>query len=110
MLVGSWQDAVIAVVQWVFAISLLPTIFHPTDKPTFSTAVITAISLFVMASAMATLPHLRLSAVSVALGGIAWTVLAWQRYGINRRAGEPLFRRPKWTGKNNKASPVSDRS
>ena len=99
MLFGSWQDAVIAVVQWVFVISLLPTIFHPTDKPTFSTAALTAISLFVMSSAMATLPDLRLSAASVAFGGIAWTVLACQRYRINMRRGEPLFRRPEWMGK-----------
>jgi hypothetical protein len=99
MLAGSWQDAVIAIVQWVFVISLLPTIFHPTDKPTLSTAVLTAISLFVMASAMATLPHLRLSAASVVAGGIAWTVLACQRYRINMRKGEPLFRLPEWMGK-----------
>jgi predicted cobalt transporter CbtA len=96
---GSWQDAVIAVVQWVFVISLLPTIFHPTDKPTLSTAALTAISLFIMASAMATLPGLRLSAASVVFGGIDWTVLACQRYRINMRRGEPLFRRPGWMGK-----------
>jgi hypothetical protein len=71
----------------------------PTDKPTFATAALTAISLFVMAAAMATLPHLGLSAVSVAFGGIAWTVLAWQRYRINRRVGAPLFRRPDRVGK-----------
>jgi hypothetical protein len=99
MLDGSWQDAVIAVVQWIFALSLLPTIFHPTDKPTFSTAVLTSISLFVMAFAMATLPNLRLSAASVMLGGIAWTILAWQRYVINRRTGKPLLRRPEWIRK-----------
>jgi hypothetical protein len=89
-------DAVIAVVQWVFVVSLLPMVFHPTEKPSFSAAVLTATCFIVMAFTMATLPHLGMTAWSMAAAGIVWTVLAWQRYRINKRTDEPLFRRPKW--------------
>jgi glycerol-3-phosphate acyltransferase PlsY len=90
---SSWQGAVIAVVQWVFVLSLLPMVFHPTEKPTFSAAVLTAISLFAMAFTLATLPDLRIAAWSMAASGVVWTVLGWQRHRTNKRAvtriGEP---------------------
>ena len=86
MLFGSWQDAVIAVVQWVFVIALLPTIFHPTDKPTLSTAALTAISL------SSWHPRWHPIAAERRVGRLRrdrWTVLACQRYRINMRRGEP---------------------
>jgi hypothetical protein len=91
MTTGSWQDDVVAVIQWIFVFALLPTIFHPTNKPTFATAVITGTSLFVMAGTFFTVKWC-FSALSMAAGGAAWTIVAYQRYRINRRSGEPLFR------------------
>jgi hypothetical protein len=92
---GSWQDLVIAVVQWVFAVSLVPTILHATEKPTFVTAIVTSVSLFVMTLAFASL-HLWFSAASVAVGGIAWSILTWQRFWINKKSRKPLVEWPKW--------------
>jgi hypothetical protein len=97
MFFDGWQNIVIAVVQWIFVAALVPTICHPTDKPAFPTAVVTAVSLFAMAFAMANLKNLGLSALSVAAGGIAWTIVAYQRYMINKRTGQPLFVWPKST-------------
>lgn len=88
---GSWQDDVVAVIQWIFVIALLPTLLHPTDKPTFATAVVTGTSLFVMAVTFTTVLWY-VSALSMAAGGTAWTILAYQRYRINQQSGEPLFR------------------
>src|SRR6516162_11384931 len=51
-----------------------------------------------MAFAIANLEEdLRLSALSVAAGGVSWTIVAYQRYAINKRTGPPLFVWPKWT-------------
>jgi hypothetical protein len=98
MFFDGWQNIVIAVVQWIFVAALVPTIYHPTDKPAFPTAVVTAVSLFAMAFAMANLKeNLGLSVLSVAAGGIAWTIVAYQRCTINKRTGQPLFVWPKST-------------
>ena len=91
MVTGSWQDDVVAVIQWIFVIALLPTLLHPTDKPTFATAVVTGTSLFVMAATFATVLWY-VSALSTAASGTAWAILAYQRYRINQQSGEPLFR------------------
>lgn len=80
-----WQDWAIMAVQIVFALSLLPTILHPTQKPTFSTAILTVLCLLLMG-----ITYLSLSlwfatffaGVNVAL----WMVLAFQRYRLNRKA------------------------
>jgi hypothetical protein len=88
---GTWQDDVIAVIQWIFVFALVPTVLHPTEKPVFTSAVITSTSLFVMAATLETL-HLCIGALSTAAGGAVWTVLAYQRFRINREKGEPVFK------------------
>ncbi|MBI2610441.1 hypothetical protein HYW60_00680 [Candidatus Kaiserbacteria bacterium] len=79
-----WQDWVLAVLLWMFVIVLIPTILHPTNKPTLSTSLLTAAGNFTLALVYATL-----SLWNGALGGlaisIAWFILAIQRYRLDRK-------------------------
>ena len=80
-----WQDWVIVTVQTVFAFSLLPTVFHPTQKPTLSTAVITVGCIFVMVFIFATL-SLWFAATMAAVNALLWAILAFQRYRLNKES------------------------
>lgn len=79
-----WQDWVIAIVQWVFIAALVPSLLHPTEKPTLSTSLTTGIAIFVFAFTYATL-GLWTSVVSSAMLGTAWLALAYQRWRLNSR-------------------------
>lgn len=78
-----WQDWVIAACQWVFVIALIPAIRHETNKPPFSSSILTAALLTVMCATFFTLElwNGTLSALAVA---VAWYTLAWQRWRIDR--------------------------
>ena len=78
-----WQDYLLMIVQWAFVAALVPAILHPTNKPPFSTALISAMGLFVISFAVGTL-ELWLASASAAANGIAWCVLAYQRYRLNK--------------------------
>ncbi len=80
-----WQDWVIMMVQIVFAISLLPTILHPTQKPTFSTAIMTVACICLMALVYATLT-LWFATIMALVNGLLWAILGFQRYRLNQKA------------------------
>lgn len=77
-----WQDIVIASVNWVFLIALLPTVFHKTQKPTLATGLLTGTGLAVLAATFASL-HLWLSVIGAGASAAVWLLIAWQRYRLN---------------------------
>ncbi len=79
-----WEDVVIAIVQWVFAIALIPSILHKTEKPALMTSLLTGLLLIVLCVAYASL-DLWKSVIPVAILTLAWLYLAWQRYQLNKK-------------------------
>jgi hypothetical protein len=77
-----WQDWVIAIIQWVFVVALIPTIRHPSNKPTFISSLFTGLLLAVMAGVFATLQLWNGTLSATALAG-AWLTLAYQRWRID---------------------------
>lgn len=82
-----WQDWVISGVQLVLILSLLPTVFHPTHKPEFSSAALTTVCLFTFALTYATLQFWFSTVLSSVLG-LLWLTLAVQRYRLNKETRE----------------------
>ena len=78
-----WQDIVLSIGQWVFAIGLLPSVFGK-DKPALLSSLIMGSVLVVFVFTFATL-SLWLSAVSTIAGSLIWFVLAAQKIMINRK-------------------------
>ena len=78
-----WQDTVLALTQVIFAIALIPTILHPTKKPTLATSFTNAsvISLVVLVYATLGLLASTLGAITL---GLEWGLLAYQRYALDR--------------------------
>jgi hypothetical protein len=73
-----WQDHVIAGVQWVFAIALIPALVEKQHKPPMWTSVITALGLAIIAFAQATLGLWHSTGVCLVIA-LMWAVLAIQR-------------------------------
>jgi len=80
----SWQDGVIAVVGWCFALALLPMLRRGAPKPPVLTALGNAALLLVLAGTLATLGT-RFGAASTALTGTLWGVIGVR--AANERAG-----------------------
>ena len=80
-----WQDWLISAVQWMFAFALIPSIIHPTNKPALSSSLMTAGGLFVIAGTFTTL-GLWSSFFSCTAAGIAWSILAYQKWRLDKRA------------------------
>lgn len=85
-----WQDVVIMTVQWGFVLFLIPAALHPTEKPPFLTSLLTAIGLFVIGGSLFTLGFLW-STISACAVATMWSVLAFQRWRMNRKSGESLL-------------------
>ena len=82
-----WQDWVIFGVQFSFAIALIPTVFHPTQKPTLSTSVMTMIGVYSIAGVYASL-GLWFAAGMASIIATLWAILALQRFRLNKK-GDP---------------------
>lgn len=78
-----WQDALIAIGQWIFLIALFPSILSK-DKPALATSLMTGVILAAFALAYLSL-SLWASAVSVAMVSAGWFTLAIQKYRGNRK-------------------------
>lgn len=74
----TWQDWVISIGNWIFFISLIPSITSK-DKPALSTSLLTGAVLMVFAFTFSTLGFW-LAAASSGLTAIAWLTLAAQKY------------------------------
>lgn len=72
-----WQDKVIAICQLAFLPSMIPTLLGK-DKPAFSTSVMNALIVGVIAVTMATL-NLWFSVFTGTLIFIIWIILAIQK-------------------------------
>ena len=79
-----WQDWVLGGTLWMFAAVLIPTITHPTNKPSLSTSLLTALGNFVVSYTFATL-SLWNSALAALVIGAAWSILTIQRWRLDRR-------------------------
>lgn len=73
-----WQDVVFGIGGFVFALSLLPSIFSK-DKPALLTSVINGVVLTLFLVAYATL-GLWLGAIALSITTFLWYVLAIQKY------------------------------
>jgi len=71
-----WQDLVIGIGNWIFAISLLPSIFGK-NKPAWSTSLITAIVLLSFAYCFYTMGYLGSMAATITTA-ICWSILFLQ--------------------------------
>jgi hypothetical protein len=79
-----WQDWIFGGIQLIFAISLLPSVFHRTHKPAFMTSVFTSAGLYTLALAYASLT-LWFAALMAAIIGTLWAILAMQRFRLDRQ-------------------------
>lgn len=77
-----WQDFVFTTGQIIFIISLLPSILSK-DKPALTTSVMTAVVLYVFAIVDITL-NLFLTAFTVGVTAVGWSILAYQKYQLER--------------------------
>lgn len=78
-----WQDWVIAGVQIIFAISLVPSVFHATHKPSLSTSIFTSAGLYTLSFVYATL-LLWFACIMATTIGTLWAILAYQRHRLNK--------------------------
>ena len=85
-----WQDWVIAICQWGFALALLPTVFGK-EKPEVSTALVTAVLAGVVAATFATIP-LIWAAVATGSTSVIWFIITAQSW--RRRRQPPASARP----------------
>lgn len=85
-----WQDWAISGVQFMLVLSLLPTVFHPTQKPTLSSAILTASSLYIFTAVYFTL-QFWFSVLMAATLAVLWTILAIQRYRLDKQGSPKLF-------------------
>lgn len=83
-----WQDWVLAAIQWVFVIALIPTILHKTQKPTFTTALLTSSCLVVMTFTFATL-ELWQTTLGAGASTLAWSTILYQRWRLNQHEKTP---------------------
>ena len=84
-----WQDWVVGIILWIFAVSLVPTILHASNKPAFSTSLLTSLGNFVMAYVFATLDLWNGSLAALAIA-IAWSIITVQRWRLDNYArGKP---------------------
>lgn len=72
----SWQDIVIAVLQFGFALALIPSLRAP-QKPAYATCILTAAGLTVIAFCFLTL-DLWLSATGTGSAAVGWWLLVIQ--------------------------------
>ena len=77
-----WQDIVLSIGQYIFALALLPSIFG-NDKPALLTCLLTGAILGTFGIVYATL-GLWSSVISAVVLTFAWIILAYQQY---RRRG-----------------------
>lgn len=78
-----WQDLVITVGQIIFVLSLLPSILSK-NKPALLTSSITALILYIFTFVYITL-SLYFAAISVAATAVGWSVLAYQKYRLEKK-------------------------
>jgi len=75
----AWQDIVIAVGQWIFAIALIPALrAKGKDKPPISTSLLTGTILIIFAFTFFTL-NLWNAAVSALVVSVCWFTLVIQK-------------------------------
>jgi len=74
----SWQDILLSIGQFVFAVALLPSVFSK-DKPALSTSLTTGIVLAIFAFTYFTLKLWSAATFAVLVGAI-WFILAVQKY------------------------------
>jgi len=79
-----WQDIVLSVGSWVFAIALIPSVIGK-DKPALATSLSTGIILLVYAAVYVTL-SLWSASISTFLVAAMWLTLAVQKVLMLRRA------------------------
>lgn len=80
-----WQDFVLFFIQAIFCVTLIPMIASRGEKPPLASSITTGVALLIMALTMTTL-SLWWSALGLALVGIQWLILAYQRIQQKKHA------------------------
>jgi fatty acid desaturase len=88
-----WQDYIMMGIQFWFFITLLPMLMHKDQKPPFSTSAGTGVALVILAFVLFTL-QVSIGAIMTFVNGILWTIIAYQRYKLNKKDSLPLFNFP----------------
>lgn len=78
-----WQDLLLTLGQIIFTISLLPSILSK-NKPAFITSMLTTVLLIIFALIYISL-SLYLASMAISLTAVAWAILAYQKYQIERK-------------------------
>jgi hypothetical protein len=73
-----WQDYTLAIISVFFCVTLVPMLVAK-EKPPLASSVSTGLALLVSSVIVATL-DLWLAAISQAVVGLQWLLLAWQRW------------------------------
>ncbi len=79
----TWQDIILSVGSWIFAIALIPSILSK-DKPALSSSLITGSVLTIFACTYLTLSLWTTAASTVLVAGM-WFTLALQKIRLTRR-------------------------
>jgi hypothetical protein len=79
-----WQDWVIAICQWGFALALLPTVFGD-EKPEVLTALVTAVLAAAVAVTFATIP-LMWAGMATGSTSVIWFIITAQSWRRRKQA------------------------
>ena len=77
------------VIQFGFGVAMVPTLIHKDHKPSFLSSISTA-SLAVAALLVLLSLEFWLWSFATSFVCLAWGIITYQRYRINRNAGIPL--------------------
>ncbi|HLL78825.1 MAG TPA: hypothetical protein VKT25_04960 [Ktedonobacteraceae bacterium] len=81
-----WQDVVLTIGQIIFIVALFPSVLSK-DKPALQTSTLTSAVAFSIAAVYVTL-SIPFAAISAALNGALWLVLAIQKWRSRKGAKE----------------------
>jgi len=77
----TWQDGTLAVINLWFIVGLIPSVRHPTQKPTMFTSLSTGVGCWAMAFTLSTLGQV-FGPLVIAILGCEWILLGWQGFKL----------------------------
>ena len=78
-----WQDIILTIGSWIFAIVLIPSIRSKIDKPALTSSLLTALLCPIYIVVYVSLRYWSTS-VSMSVLATAWWILAYQKWKLNR--------------------------
>ncbi|MEK7583543.1 MAG: hypothetical protein AAB483_04050 [Patescibacteria group bacterium] len=78
----AWQDIILTVGSWIFAIVLIPSI-RSKDKPALTSSLLTALLCTIYIAVYISL-HFWTTSISMAVLATMWWILAYQKWRSNK--------------------------